>query len=111
MKGKGRMAALMLIGLLVLGGWEAAEARDHFYLSFGITLGGVTAGAAGIYFFFAGEKEIAEAPIPVRNALLNMGDNRLSWHVPELVIRTSDSFGAGPQGMEGYACLLKLRFP
>jgi len=108
---KRRMAALMLIVLVILGGWEATEARDHFYISFSITLGGVVAGAAGIYFFFAYHQEIAESPAPVGNALLSMSDNRLRWDVPELVIRTSDSVLAGPQGIEGYACLLKLRFP
>jgi len=107
---KRRMAALMLIGLVILGSWEAAEARDHFYISFSITLGGVAMGAAGIYFFLAYHQEVADSPPPVGNALLNMSDNRIRWDFPEVVIRPSDSPLAGAQGVEGYACFFKLRF-
>jgi hypothetical protein len=111
MKGKGRIAALALIGILILGTGGPAEARDRFYINISIVLGGTAVGATGLFFFFAYENEIAGRPAPVGSALLNMGNNGLSWDVPELVIRPSESVLAGPDGIEGYACLFKLRFP
>jgi len=101
---------LMLIGLLILGASGLAEARGHLYISFGLTLGGAAVGAMGVYFFVSGQQEIGQAPPPVPSGLLNIGLNQVKWEVPEVVIRTTDSALAGPQGIEGYACLLRFRF-
>jgi len=106
-----RMAIWALICLLILGGCEAAEARDDFYIRFSIVLGGVAAGGAGLFLFFTYGTDIAAYNIPVGNALVTLQDQGLKWDVPELVIRTPNSLLTGPQGIEGYACLFRVRFP
>jgi len=108
---KRRTIVWMLICLLMLFPWETAEARDHFYIHFSIALGGAAACGAGFFLFFAYGTEFAFEKIPVGNALVTFGDRGLKYDVPELVIRTSDSLLAGPQGIEGYTCLFRVRFP
>jgi hypothetical protein len=108
---KKRMAILVLICLVLLGSWKLAEA-DHVYVSFGVALGGVAVGAAGVGFFFlfSGSHEMGEAPPPLRAGLLNLAQKEISWQIPELEIKTTESYAAGPQGIEGYACLFKWRW-
>lgn len=107
---KKQAAVFIMVCLVILSGWEVAEAADHFYVNFSIVLGGVAAGAAGIYFFLGAQGEISQAPLPLAMGLLNLEQSQVRWNVPELVIRTADSSLVGPQGIEGYACLLRVRF-
>jgi hypothetical protein len=107
---KQRAAITILIFLLVLTGGSWAEARDHVYISIG--LGGVVVGAAGagFFFFFSARGDVAQAPLASRAGLLNLAQSKVSWSLPDLEIKTTDSAAAGPQGIEGYACLFKLRW-
>lgn len=105
------LVILLLSSLLLFSGSGIAEAEDHFYISFSVVLGGLAAGAGGLYFLFGYEGEVAKAPLLSGNALLNRDGKGFSWDMPELVIKTSDSVVAGPQGIQGYACLFRVRFP
>jgi hypothetical protein len=100
-----------MICLLVLGSGRLAEA-DRVYVSFGVALGGVAVGAvgAGFYFLFSAHGEIAQVPPTLQAGLLNLAQNKVSWSVPDLEIKTAESSVAGPQGIEGYACLFRLRW-
>lgn len=104
------LLVLWLVGLLLLSGWDWAEAQDHFYISFSIALGGVTAGAMGFFYFFAAGQEISQGPPPLKAALLNIAPKQITWDVPEITIKATYQPYYGPPGVEGYACLLKYRF-
>lgn len=106
-----RISISILVSLLILCSFSLAEA-DHVYVSFSVALGGVAVGAVGVGFFFlfSAHGEIAQAPPPLQAGLLNLAQNKVSWSVPDLEIKTTESPAAGPQGIEGYACLFKLRW-
>jgi hypothetical protein len=108
---KRRIAISVMICLFVLGSGSLAEA-DHVYVSFGVALGGVAVGALGVgfYFLFPAHGEIAQVPPTLQAGLLNLAQNKVSWSVPDLEIRTTESLATGPQGIEGYACLFRLRW-
>jgi len=108
---KKRIAILALICLFILFSISLAQA-DHVYVSFSVALGGVAVGAVGVGFFFlfSAHEEIAQAPLPLQAGLLNLAQSKVSWSVPDLKIKTTESPVAGPQGIEGYACLFRLRW-
>ncbi len=108
---KKRIAILSLICLLILCSFSLAQA-DHVYVSFSVALGGVAVGAVGVGFFFlfSAKGERAQAPPPLQAGLLNLTQNKVSWSVPDVEIKTTESAAAGPQGIEGYACLFRLRW-
>ncbi len=109
MKHRAAITILILL-LMILAGASWAEARDHVYVSIG--LGGVVVGAAGagFFFFFSARGEVAQDPLARQVGLLTLAQRRVSWSLPDLEIKTTDSVAAGPQGIEGYACLFKLRW-
>ena len=108
---KKRIAISVLICLFILCSFSLAQA-DQVYVSFSVALGGVAVGAVGVGFFFlfSAHGEIAQGPPPLQSGLLNLAQSRVSWSVPDLEIKTTESPAAGPQGIEGYACLFKLRW-
>jgi|GEM_PF-3562083 hypothetical protein len=110
MKGRSRAAAILLLFILALGGLEKTEAREHFHVRITVVLGGLTIGMAGLFFLVSYQGEADAVFGSASSALLNWGDGRFSWEMPELVLRSSPFPQGGAGGIEGYTCLFRLRF-